>query len=170
MGTPNAWPANWLFARRFHAPSDAWDGIAGRRLFARASSASATIEVGDDATVFAPDKAVMLEGFRARRTCGQGWCRDVDGTARILLPIQNAGRNSFVIAVRVRGEGPLSLSMDGRSTHAELSPELTDAVLRIPAQFIEAGIHVLSLSVSKDGRATVDRITLTRDLGAESAR
>ena len=171
VGTPFAWPANWIFARRFRAPLDQWDAIADRRLFPDAKSLAATIEFGDDASIFAPDAPLLLEGFGARRTCEQGWCRDLDGAGRLLLPLQNVGRGDLVIRLRARGEGALSMSLNGANIAiAGLTASLSDAILRVPARLVAPGINVLSLAVAGGGKATIDRLTLERDLASGSAR
>jgi len=171
VGTPFAWPANWIFARRFSAPFDQWDAVANRRLFASATSTTATIEIGDDPSAFAPDLPLLLEGFGSRRTCEQGWCRDVFGRARLLLPLQNPGDGEFVIRFRVRGQGALSVSLNGANTVVkEMAESLSDVVLRVPARAITSALNVLALSIAGGGRATVDRLTLERALGTSSAR
>jgi hypothetical protein len=170
-GTPFAWPANWIFSRRFHASPDQWDAVADRRLFASPSSTTTTIEVGDDASVLAPDLPLLLEGFGARRTCGPGWCRDFEGAGRLLLPIQNPGTGDFLIRLRVRGQGALRVSLHGaRASVSEMTDTLSDVLLRVPSGAITSSLNVVSLSVAGGGRATLDRITLERDLGTGSAR
>ncbi len=171
LGTASAWPANWVFARRFAASPDQWDAVADRRLFVSPSSAISTIEVGDDASVFAPDVPLLLEGFGARRTCEQGWCRDVEGSGRLLLPIQNPGEGDFVIRLRVRGQGALRMSLNGAATSvSEMTTPLSDVLLRVPSRTITSSLNLLRLSVADGGRATVDRLTLERVLSRESAR
>ena len=171
LGTDSAWPANWVFAWRFHTSPDRWDAVADRRLFANATSRTATVEVGDDASIFAPDVPLLLEGFGMRRTCEQGWCRDVDGAGRLLLPIQNPGRGDFVVRLRVRGQGTLRLSLNGVTTSvSEMTESLSDVLLRVPSREITSSLNLLSLSIANGGKATVDRLTLERVLGNASAR
>lgn len=162
-GTPAAWPANWLFASRFQTTPDRWDAVSAARLFEDPVARTAVIEVGDDASVLAPDRALIADGFGDRRTCERGWCRDVDGEARLLLPLQTLGSRELVIRVRVRGQGTVTLSLGVAGTViAELSDVLSDVSLPIPAGTIEPGIHVLALRVSDGRRATIDRLTLER--------
>lgn len=171
VGTPFAWPANWIFSSRFHAPLDRWDAVADRRLFASAASTAATIEIGDDASAFAPDLPLLLEGFGTRRTCEQGWCRDLEGEGRALLPVQNPGTADFVIRLRVRGQGALRVSLNEAATSvSEMTDALSDILLRVPSGTVRSPMNVLSLSAPRGGRATLDRLTLERDLGTGSAR
>lgn len=171
VGTPFAWPLNWIFAWRFHTSPDRWDAVADRRLFADKRSAVATIEFGDDASAFAPDTALFLEGFGDRRTCERGWCRDVEGEGRLLVPLQDAGRSDLTIRLRARGQGVLRLSLNEASTSVtELTGPLSEVALRVPGRLVRAGVNVLSLSVAGGGRATLDRLTLERAPQTWSAR
>lgn len=171
VGTPVAWPANWIFAWRFQAPAEKWDAIADRSLFANAKATTATIEFGEDSSLFAPEQALLLEGFGARRTCERGWCRDLDGGGRLLLPLREPGHGDLVIRLRARGQGALSLSLNRANTSVgELENALADMTLRVPSGALAVGINVLSFAVSAGGRATLDRLTLERALASGSAR
>jgi len=165
VGTPAAWPANWIFASRFDTTADRWDAVAGHDLFADPRSSTATIEIGDDPTLFSKDAALLLEGFGDRRTCERGWCRDVDGAGRILIPVKSAGRGDFVIRIRLRGQGTIRISLNGAATTvSEMTEALGEVRLSVPARAVPAGIHVLSLTVDGGFRATLDRLTLERGL------
>ena len=162
-GTPSAWPANWLFASRFQTTPDRWDAVSAADLFADRDASVAVIEVGDEPSVFAPDRALIVDGFGERRTCERGWCRDADGEGRLLLPLKSLGERGFVIRVRVRGQGRLTVSLGAAGiVIAEMTDALTEVSLPISAGAIAPGIHVLSLRVSEGRRATVDRLTLER--------
>ena len=165
-GTPSAWPANWMFARRFHTTADRWDAIGGRRLFADSAATSATVEIGDDETPMAPDAPLLLNGFGDRHTCEQGWCRDIDGAGRILLPLYEVTTQDLVVRVRARGRGVLRVSLNesARAT-AELNDRLADVVLRVPAPSVRRGINELGLSVDGGGKASLDRLSLDRVTG-----
>lgn len=171
IGTPFAWPANWIFALRFNASPELWDSLADRRLFANHRAAIATIEVGDDASAFAPDLPLLVDGFGDRRTCERGWCRDLDGEGRLFLPVQDAGRGDLTVRLRARGQGALTLTLNGASTSVtEMTEPLSEMSLRVPGRFVRSGVNVLSLAVAGGGRATLDRITLERDPSTGSAR
>ena len=58
---------------------------------------------------------------------------------------------------------------DAQTAVAELSETLSDITLRVPARSIKPGINVLSLKASGGGKATLDRLTLERDLSSGSA-
>jgi hypothetical protein len=162
IGTPMAWPANWIFARRIDAPVDRWDAVAGRDLLANKTVSETSIEIGDDPSVFAVDRTLLLEGFGLRRTCERGWCRDLEGEGRVLLPLQASGRGDLVIRLRARGHGTLALSFDDAASAVfELSDSLEDLELTVPARGVRPGVSVLRLMAN--ARVTLDRLTLKRD-------
>lgn len=171
VGTPMAWPANWIFAARTGVASGMWDGAAGRRLFVDATAEATTIEIGDDASALAPDLPLLGRGFGPRRTCERGWCRDVYDTGTLLLPLQNPGAADLIIRVSARGEGVLRLSLDrpAASVVHELGASIGTVPLRVAARLVRPGIHVLTLEVPGGGKATLDRITIERTLDASSA-
>ena len=171
VGTPFAWPANWIFAARINAQPDRFDVASGRSLFANKDTHTATIELGDDESVTATDAGLRLENFGPGHTCERGFCRDVYDAGRILLPLPDVGHTDLIIRVRARGEGSLKLSLDDRAvTVADMTETLNDISLRVPGRLLTPGISVLGLTVVGGGRATVDRITLERDLSSASAR
>jgi hypothetical protein len=164
IGTPWAWPANWIFAARFSTSPDRWDAAAGRNLFASPGTRASAIEIGDD-SAFSADRALLLDGFGVTRTCASGACRDLDGVGRVLLPLGRPTGSDLVIRVRARGEGNLRISLNDSATMmSRLEAELAEATLRVPARLLRPGFSVLSLSVSGAAeKATLDRVTLEHD-------
>ena len=163
IGTPSAWPANWVYARRFHTSPDRWDGIAGRRLFANPDASSVTIEIGDDPSELAPDLVLLEDGFGDRHTCEKGWCRDLKGEGRIFLPLYDGAPMDLVIRIRARGRGELRLSLNhSTSAIVELGETLVDVVLRPRAESVRRGVNVLSLTIEGGGDAALDRLSLDR--------
>lgn len=171
VGTPMAWPANWIFQARTGIAAHKWDAVAGRRLFGDAAAAQTVIEIGDDDSAFAPDAPLLGSGFGAPRTCGRGWCRDLYDRGTILLPLQNPGNGDLTIRVSARGDGVLHIALDRPA--AFVAQDLTEAMdavpLRVGARAVAPGIHVLTLEVQGGGKATLDRITIERTLDAGSA-
>ena len=162
-GTPSAWPANWIFARRFKTTPDRWDAVSGRSLLQGSAAPSAIIDVGDDPSALALDRMLIADGFGDRRTCERGWCRDVDSIGRVLLPVRMGPDHDLIVRLRVRGQGRLTLSLNGSSAVVvEMNDALNDVILRAPGPSLKRGIHILSLAVEPGQRATVDRLTLSR--------
>jgi hypothetical protein len=158
VGSPPAWPANWLFAWREGLSPDRYDLLAGKRLDADGAGGR-EIDVGDLAT----DAALLLEGWSVRHPCEGAVCRDVEEDARLLAPLEEAG--PVALSVRACGEGWLSAAVNGRDLGAQpLGASL--AVLRFPAGPADARLNEVRLSLRKGGRARVDRLRLERAGGA----
>jgi hypothetical protein len=156
-GSPLAWPANWLFAWRTGLPAGRFDLVAGKRLPGDASSAR-EIDVGDAAQ----DEALLLEGWSVRHPCEDAVCRDLEGRARLLAPLEEAA--DLTLAVRAAGEGMLAASVNGRALLAQpLGPAL--ATLRFPGRARWGRLNEVSLWVESGGRARVDRLRLEAGTG-----
>jgi hypothetical protein len=152
LGSPVAWPANWLFALRHGLPAERYDLLAGKRL-AIAPDGVRAIEVGD----LPQDTALLLEGWSVRHPCGEGTCRDLEGTARLVAPLEAPG--PFDLAVLVSGEGVLAAAVnDDPLGTRPLSA--TPALLRFPYPREWGPLNVIALSVAPGGRARVDRLRL----------
>jgi hypothetical protein len=152
VGSPPAWPANWLFAWRHGLPPDRFDLVAGKRL-ASAGEGSREIDVGD----LGSDTALLLEGWSVRHPCGDAVCRDVEGRARLLAPLEEA--EPFAVSVLAAGEGQLSVAVNGVTVGVQaLTPDL--APLRFATAAGGRRLNEVSLAVSTGGRARVDRVRL----------
>lgn len=152
VGSPPAWPANWVFAWRHGLLPDRFDLVAGKRLPA-ADDGSREIDVGDLGT----DAALLLEGWSVRHPCGAAVCREVEGRARMLAPLEEP--RPFDVSVLAAGEGQLSVAVNGVTVGAQaLTPEL--APLRFATPVPWRRLNEVSLAVAPGGRALVDRVRL----------
>ena len=151
-GSPVAWPANWLFASASGLPADRFDLLAGKRLPEQPDGARA-IEVGD----LSFDEALLLEGWSVRHPCGAGACRDVEGRARLVAPLEAPA--TYDLAIHASGEGVLVATINGVPVGGGgLSPEPSVVRFLVPDRWRR--LNVVSLAVSHGGRARVDRIVL----------
>jgi hypothetical protein len=152
VGSPPAWPANWLFAWRHGLPPDRFDLVAGKRL-GSAGDGSREIDVGDLGT----DTALLLEGWSVRHPCGAAVCREVEGQARLLAPLEKA--EPFAVSVLASGEGQLTVAVNGVTVGAQaLTPEPAPLLFLGPAPWRR--LNEVSLAVTPGGRARVDRVRL----------
>jgi hypothetical protein len=158
-GSPVAWPANWIFAWRHGLPAARYDLLAGKRLAAAADGRGRAIEVGD----LSQDAALLLEGWSVRHPCAGGTCRDVEGAARLVAPLEAPG--PFDLAVLVSGEGVLAAAVNGDPLGARTLPA-SPALLRFPYPRAWGALNVIALSVAPGGRARVDRLLLEPRPGA----
>jgi hypothetical protein len=163
VGSPNAWPANWIFAARHDVSPARYDLLGGVSLFGRVTPGGAprggrgeaVLDVGHLPT----DEAVLRGGWSVRHPCGAGVCRAVEGRAGVLAPIRDplaadlsvAAEGAGTLRVEVNGVAVLETPLAGAEVHT----------VRLPAARFRRGLNSIALTVSPGGRALVDRITFT---------
>jgi hypothetical protein len=149
VGSPNAWPANWLWSARTGLPVERWDLLSAQRLD---PAAGVRIDVGD----LGQDAAFLLDGWSVRHECGAAICREVEGRAEIVVPLDRAGpADLYVLAV---GAGRLRVSVNaGAPATIDLDGE---AFLRGPIRTRwRAGVNRVVLEAS-NGPALVDGLRI----------
>jgi hypothetical protein len=152
-GSPTAWPANWIFAARYRLPAGRYDLLAGQDVLA---SPSAAVDVGHLAT----DAGVLAEGWSVRHPCGGAICREVEGRARLLLPVRDPV--AAVLAVRAHGRGRLRVAINGRAlVEAPLGELFAVVGGRVERDSLRRGPNEVVLETSAGGRALVDAVSLT---------
>ncbi len=104
VGSPQAWPANWIWSARHGLPVERWDLLSGQRLD---PTLEVTIDVGD----LDQDAAFLLAGWSVRHECGQAVCREVEGQAEMILPLDRA--TTADLHVFVVGTGALGVTVNG---------------------------------------------------------
>jgi hypothetical protein len=153
VGSPVAWPANWVFARAHGVGPERFDLAVGRFLFSLPGHLRGTIDVGDLET----DRALLGEGWSVRHPCGDAVCREVEGRARLFVPLERP--QTFDLAVRVQGRGTLELLVNRRPTARwPLDAALAERTLRVPSPRLRRGLNEIALAVPEGGRALVDRL------------
>ena len=158
VGTPLAWPANWIFAWRHQLKVDRYDLAAGKRLPGTLAS-GLEIDIG----ALPIDQALLAEGWSVRHPCGGEVCRAVEGQARLLLPLPSASTR-LELRVRASGQGDLSAALGTQwSDPVPLSPTPADLVFVLPDA--RRGLNQVSLRTAPAGQALVDRLTV-RELPA----
>lgn len=156
MGTPLAWPANWLFAWKHDAPVSSYDLAVGKYLFYRQNNLGGVIDLGDARA----DPALLLEGWARVRPCGGTQCRAIEGQARLLVPLDVP--EDLDMVVRASGQGFLAVSVNGHAlAQLPLGEELEDRRARIPAAWLHREHNELLLAASA-GEALVDRVVFRR--------
>ena len=142
VGSPSAWPANWIWSARHGLPVERWDLVSGQRLH---PGWGVVVDVGDP-----PQDAVfLLDGWSVRHACGHAICREVEGRAELVLPLEQA---AVGLSLRAMGPGALRIAVnDAEPTLAPLGPELQAVELDVrfrrgPNRIVfdtDAGTHVL---------------------------
>jgi hypothetical protein len=155
VGSPVAWPANWIFAARNGVRPDRYDVLGGVDVFAAGDRGmSGAIDIGDAPT----DEAVLREGWSVRHRCGVAVCRAVEGRASLLVPIQKP--RDADVSVIAAGTGSLTLSVNGVAVQeAPLTADLRPLAVRVPGARFRRGLNTLSFTAT--GEALVDRLVFT---------
>lgn len=154
VGSPLAWPANWIFAERHDLPPSSYDLMVGKSLFRGEGAVQGVIDLGDDRV----DPALLAEGWSGRRSCGSQVCRSVRGRARLFAPLETSGGGS--LTVRAAGSGTLGVCVNGaRLAELPLSAELADFRVPVPSGVLRSGWNEIALE-SDPPEALVDRVIL----------
>ena len=157
LGTPLAWPANWVFARAHDLPADRYDLMVGKRLFDGENNLGGVLRVGDGRS----DPALFAGEWSAPAPCGEARCREVRGRARVMAPLDEA--EDLDLEVQAFGRGTLSLAING----FEVASFPLEAVprglrVRVPRQNWRPDLNDVSLSVGDGGSAFVERLVFER--------
>jgi hypothetical protein len=157
LGSPPAWPANWLFALRHQLSPQKYDLMVGKYLFYRQNNLDGVIDMGDDRA----DPALLAEGFSSRLACESAVCREVRGRARLFAPLDVP--ETLDVTVRAVGSGSLGVAVNGHDVaELPLGPVLTDLRFRIPATAWRRELNEVAMSVSPGGTALVDLLRFQR--------
>jgi hypothetical protein len=152
VGSPLAWPANWIFAIRHRLPPDQYDLMVGKYLFYRQNNLGGILDLGDDRA-----DPLLGEGWGVRQACGSEPCREVRGRARIFAPLDVP--ETLDVTIRASGEGTLGLTVNGDVVGAlPLSPELMELRVRVAEAHWRRELNEILL----DGQARVARLAFER--------
>jgi hypothetical protein len=150
VGSPPAWPANWIFAWRHHVPAMKYDAVVGVDVGGRALAGR--VAVGDPRV----DPGLFAEGWGPRRPCGSRECREVLGRARLLIPLES--RRRAALRLRASGAGSLLVLVDGE-TRAKLPLGEASSSFPTPSRTWERGVTEVVL-VAPPGTARVESLAL----------
>ena len=157
VGSPPAWPANWLFALRHRLSPQKYDLMVGKYLFFRQNNLGGVIDLGDDRS----DPALLGEGFSGRAPCEAAVCREVLGRARVFAPLD--APETLDVTVRAAGSGSLGVSVNGQAVaDLPLGPALADLRFRVPAACWRRELNEIALRVSPGGAAALDLLRFDR--------
>jgi hypothetical protein len=155
-GAPTAWPANWIFAAGQDLPAARYDLLAGQDVLA---DGPAPIDVGDLGR-----EAWLGEGWSVRHPCGASICREVEGRARLFLPVVDVRRAK--VFVHAQGSGTLRLILNGHPlAQTSLVPGFAEVGATVDGA-LGRGLNALVLEVSPGGQALVDSVRVVPLEGA----
>jgi len=161
VGTPLAWPANWVFAAELDLPPARYDLAVGKYLFYRQNNLGGLVKMGD----WRSDPALLAGAWSARTPCGEATCRRVLGRARVLAPLDVP--EDLNVLVRAEGRGTLEVAVNGRPVAAfplEDAPRGLRA--HVPRALWRREMNDVSLALSPGGAALVERILFERASGS----
>ena len=162
VGSPLAWPANWIFALRHRLPADRYDLMVGKYLFFMQNNMDGLVDVGADP---AQDQAVLADGWGVRVPCAEAVCRAVEGRARLLAGL--AAPEMLDVTARASGSGQLRVFVNGAGVgEGPLAEGLGDVTARVPAARWRSGLNDVVLETSPGGTALVDKVLFSRMEGA----
>jgi hypothetical protein len=148
-GAPTAWPANWIFAAGRDLPAARYDLLGGQDVLAGGPT---RVDVGDRDT-----EAWLGGGWSVRHPCGPLVCREVEGRARLFLPVVDV--RPADVRVRAQGSGTLRLILNGRPlAWAPLTDRFAELGATVNGGWLGRGPNELVLEVSPGGRALVDAV------------
>jgi hypothetical protein len=151
VGSPIAWPANWIWSASTGLPAARWDRLSGVRLDPRRG---VRIDVGD----LEQDATFLLDGWSVRHACGEAICREVEGHAEMVVPLESA---SGLLAVRALGPGSLRVTVDGRDLGTlALGPELGEVRAELPEP--TGSLTRITFEAAPGTRALVDAVGFQR--------
>jgi hypothetical protein len=157
VGTPLAWPANWIFAWRHDLPAQKYDLMVGPYLFYRQNNLGGVLDLGDDRI----DPGLLGENWARRRPCGSGICRGLDGRARIFAPLDLP--EELTLIVRAAGSGSLGVAVNGHELGAlPLRTELADYRLRARAELWQRELNEIALDPGDVKDAVVEHTRFER--------
>ena len=146
-GAPTAWPANWIFAAREDLPAARYDFLAGQDVLA---DGPGPVDVGDLGL-----EAWLGEGWSVRHPCGATVCREVEGRARLFLPVVDV--RPATVSVHAQGSGTLRVILNGHPlAQASLTAAFTEVGGVADGGLWRRGPNVLVLEVSPGGQALMD--------------
>jgi len=160
VGSPVAWPANWIFAHQTGLPAAHYDRLVGQRLLLGPGSLGGVIDIGAD---LERDAALLAGQWSVRRPCGETRCRDVEGRALVLAPLSRP--RDLELTVHARGTGELKLSVNGFPVAIlPLDESLAALRVRVPEPRWRRGPNEIAFEAARSGTIQVDRLEF-RPLG-----
>jgi len=163
LGSPPAWPANWVFAAAHHLGPEQYDRIVGKYLFYRQNALSgperrrAVVSFGDPRV----DPALLDQGWSSLMGCEKKVCRSVLRNARIFAPLDVA--EELDLELNARGSGEVVLAVNGRGVaRLPLKETLASLKVHVPGSFWHREINEVAFSLEDAYRCDLSEIAFTR--------
>jgi hypothetical protein len=151
VGSPLAWPANWIFALRNRVGIEQYDLLVGKSLFSGENNLGGVVKLGEGPA----DPALLDQGWSSPRRVSGAICRGVLGKARIFVPLDTP--EALDVCVRSSGSGTLSIAVNGEPfTVWPLPSDWNDVSVSVPAERWKRGLN--EISFASEGEAFIESV------------
>jgi len=147
VGSPQTWPASWLFAWQNRRPPGQYDLLVGRYLFYRQNNLGGHVEVG------APGAEDMLgEGWGSAQAVDGVRGRPVRGRARLFAALDVPEGLELRLRARAPAGTEVRVSVNGREAgRFWAAPAWSEARIRAGAAFWRRELNDVVLETAGDG-------------------
>ena len=156
LGSPNTWPASWLFAWKQGRSPGQYDLLVGRYLFYRQQNLGGVVEVGEG------DEALLAEGWGPLVNLGERKGRRLEGRARLFAPLDLPEDLELSLVARAESETVVGVEVNGRAAgQLTVGPSGSSGRLRLPAPFWQRELNDVVLE-TRGGWVEIDAVVLAR--------
>jgi hypothetical protein len=158
LGSPNTWPASWIFAWRERRPPGQYDLLVGRYLFYRQANMGGHVEIG------VPGDDVMLgEGWGPIETVDGSAGRRTRGPARLFAPLDVAEDLEMRFRALAPGEArDVTVAVNGHEAgRFRVEMAWGEHRLRVAARFWRRELNGVVIEAA-DGAIVVDAVDFAR--------
>jgi len=152
VGTPFAWPANWVFSHRTKLNPAQYDVSVGKYLFFRMNNLKGVIDLGDSEA-----EPLLGEGWSTLFRSGPSVCRRILSRARLFAPLDVP--ETLDVVVRAAGAGTLFVSVNkAPQASFPLRSEFQDLQTRVDAGTWHRELNEVVFLVLPGDEAFVERL------------
>jgi hypothetical protein len=158
VGSPNTWPASWIFAWRHGRPPRQYDLLVGRYLFYRQNNLGGVIEIGVPG-----DEPMLGEGWARLERQGDVGFRRLRGRALLFAPLDEPEPLDVLVRAQAVGASrEVLLRVNGATAGLFVAgAEWADGRVSVPASLWRRELNEVELEAGA-GELRVDRVTFAR--------
>jgi hypothetical protein len=140
VGSPNTWPASWLFAWRHGLPPARYDTLVGRYLYYRQNNQRGCVEPGE------PAFATQLWGEWGAREEPNGPARVLRGAGSVLVGLDLPEDFLLRLSAGALETARVQLAVNGRDAGSvTVGPDWRTRILPVPAAFWRRDLNAVTL-------------------------
>ena len=131
LGSPQTWPASWIFAWRHRRSPAQYDLLVGRYLFYRQNNLGGLVDLGT-----ADDDALLGDGWSERGAADGVSFRRMKGSARLFAPLDQAETLELRIRARSASAQAVTVFVNDRAAGTfSAGPEWAEGVLVVEQSY-----------------------------------